>query len=156
MKNKKKMPPKQFGKKIAGKKYPERPGAYAVIVNEYGKVALIEAQQKYYFLPGGGIDEGEDHRSALHREILEETGYIVEILDEIGDAKDYVVALRPNTYFNKIGKFFLARLSVYSGNKQEDDHTLIWVDPKDAKEKMYQESQWWAIEEALKILSIKK
>jgi 8-oxo-dGTP diphosphatase len=141
---------KQFGKKIVGKEYPERPGVYAVIFNERGEVALVEVQNKYYFLPGGGIDGGEADKDALRREMQEETGYDIDIIDEIGDARDYVVSLKQDIYFNKIGKFFLGRLSAHSGGKKEDDHTLIWINPKDAKEKMYQESHWWAIEEALK------
>jgi 8-oxo-dGTP diphosphatase len=156
MNNKKKTFPKQFGKKIAGKEYSERPGAYAVIFNERGEVALVEVQNKYYFLPGGGVDGGEAGEDALRREMREETGYDIDVIDEIGSARDYVVSLKQDIYFNKIGNFFLGRLSAYSGGKKEDDHTLVWINPKDAKEKMYQESHWWAIEQALKTLSIKK
>jgi ADP-ribose pyrophosphatase YjhB (NUDIX family) len=39
-----------------------------------------------YFLPGGGIDLGERKLDALKREIMEETGYQVSELEEIGEA----------------------------------------------------------------------
>jgi 8-oxo-dGTP pyrophosphatase MutT (NUDIX family) len=37
-------------------------------------VRLVFPHGAFWVLPGGGIDEGEDHMDALHRELLEETG----------------------------------------------------------------------------------
>jgi hypothetical protein len=44
----------QFGNKVDGVKYNERPGAYAVIRSCDDQYALIEAGGKYH-LPGSGI-----------------------------------------------------------------------------------------------------
>ena len=39
-------------------------------------VRLVFPHGAFWVLPGGGIDEGEDHMDALHRELLEETGLV--------------------------------------------------------------------------------
>ena len=73
----------EFGTKQDGIDYIDRPGAYAVIENNEGQIAVIEAGNGY-FLPGGGIDTGESDVDALKREILEEIGYQASMLIEIG------------------------------------------------------------------------
>jgi len=57
--------------------------ASAVIVNN-GQVALIERErgirvEKYFVYPGGGLEDGETLESAVVREVLEETGLIVQV-----------------------------------------------------------------------------
>ena len=39
-------------------------------------VRLVFPRGAFWVLPGGGIDDGEDHMDALHRELLEETGLV--------------------------------------------------------------------------------
>lgn len=39
-------------------------------------VKLVFPHGAWWVLPGGGIDEGEDHLTALHRELHEETGLV--------------------------------------------------------------------------------
>jgi len=43
---------------------------------------LFNQSGQYYKLPGGGIEENEDHAVAAARETLEETGCVVEIMGE--------------------------------------------------------------------------
>ena len=57
----------------------ERDIVAAVILSKDNKVLLgmhgeRGADRDYWVIFGGGIDEGEDHRTALNREIVEETG----------------------------------------------------------------------------------
>lgn len=62
-----------------------RRAARAVLNDENGQIALLYAgQRKYYKLPGGGIDEGEEIFAAMARELLEETGCIAEIVQDLG------------------------------------------------------------------------
>lgn len=70
--------------------YRIRHAARAVLKDETGKIALMFAgQRQYYKLPGGGIDEGEEVREALARELLEETGCTAEITGEIGVVEEW-------------------------------------------------------------------
>lgn len=65
--------------------YYVRHAARAVLKDESGRVALMYAgQRKYYKLPGGGIDDGEEIAEAMSRELLEETGCTANIIQELG------------------------------------------------------------------------
>lgn len=55
------------------------------------KICMIFAQnQNSYSLPGGGVDAGETLEEALQREMLEETGFEIEILKELGMTIEYL------------------------------------------------------------------
>jgi 8-oxo-dGTP diphosphatase len=66
------------------RQYPERPivGIGAVIVDA-GKVVLIrrryEPLKGHWSLPGGTVEVGEALEAALRREMVEETGLVVEV-----------------------------------------------------------------------------
>lgn len=77
-----------------------RVGAYAVIVRD-GQVLLShwvpDPSQLHYTaglesawtLPGGGLEAGEDPEAAAVREVLEETGYVIELVDVLGTHSDH-------------------------------------------------------------------
>jgi len=50
-----------------------RPAAYVVLIKD-ASVCLLKATDGHYDLPGGGIELGEDPKSAAVREAREETG----------------------------------------------------------------------------------
>jgi ADP-ribose pyrophosphatase YjhB (NUDIX family) len=64
--------------------YPERPyvGVGAVIVDD-GKVVLVKRKYEplkgQWSLPGGGVELGETLEASVAREMLEETGLVVEV-----------------------------------------------------------------------------
>lgn len=61
----------------------------AVIVKD-GKILLShETKTGYYMSPGGGIEEGETSEECVKREVLEETGYIVNIIKPFVTINEY-------------------------------------------------------------------
>jgi 8-oxo-dGTP diphosphatase len=70
--------------------YRTREAARAVLLNELNQVLLMNVSlHGYHKLPGGGIDEGEDVREALARELMEEVGCEAEVIGEIGEIIEY-------------------------------------------------------------------
>ena len=59
--------------------------ARAIVKNQDGLYAVMYAEKfRLYSLPGGGVEEGEDVLTALHREIYEETGCVCDEIQELG------------------------------------------------------------------------
>ena len=67
-----------------------REAARAVVFDFENKVALLHVKKHaYHKLPGGGLEEGEDIKTALEREMMEEIGCQVEVQNEIGEIIEY-------------------------------------------------------------------
>ena len=61
-------------------------GSSCVVINEKEEVLLILREDfRIWALPGGGVEPDETPEQAAVRETLEETGYLVEILQYIGE-----------------------------------------------------------------------
>lgn len=102
-----------------------------------------------YFLPGGGAEDGELEEETLQREVLEECGYSVEVIRRIGAATQYTFA-GGSAYYAKQCSFFEVRLGERIAEPTEVDHTLVWVSIAEALELLVEESQRWAVEEAMR------
>jgi ADP-ribose pyrophosphatase YjhB (NUDIX family) len=62
-----------------------RIAARGVLINEKKEIGLMYiAKFDSYKLPGGGVDDEENIVKALEREMIEETGYKTEIIQELG------------------------------------------------------------------------
>jgi 8-oxo-dGTP diphosphatase len=136
----------EFGTRIANILYVERPGVYAIIRNG-GDIAVVRTE-KGYFLPGGGVDSGEEFESALKREIVEEIGYHSEIGEKIGTAAQYIMAASEKRHYKKIGHFYLATLGVKISDITE--HELVWLSPDESFEMLARQYQVWAVREVCK------
>lgn len=136
-----------FGEKIEGIKYIDRIGVYEIVVSDEGKIATVKTPTGY-FLPGGGIEDGENHSKCLEREFMEETGYEIEVGKYIGKASLFHVS-RTNQYLHGIGHFYIVDLKYMTNNKTEDDHELLWLEAKECIKCLFLKHQSWAIEKML-------
>jgi 8-oxo-dGTP diphosphatase len=142
----------QFGEKINDLPYTDRPGAYAVIFNERQEVAVMKTPRGF-FLPGGGTD-GEDPAIALAREMLEETGMGVRILQEIGKASEFCLMPGKPDGLNKQGTFYIAAFTDKLADPVEQDHELIWLSVEDAINTLTRDFQKWAVAQAVMLSQI--
>lgn len=118
---------------IAGQHYRRRPGVYAVLFDG-ASVLLTHQAQPYpeYQLPGGGIDAGENPIAALHREVMEETGWHIGALRQIGTYRRFAYMPEYNLFAEKLCRIYLARPTLRLGPPTEAGHSAVWANPKTA------------------------
>lgn len=77
--------PKLIGDKVSYFSYTDRSAVRVVAFNAAREVAIMYSKRdRYYKLPGGGIDPGEQHEAAALREMQEETGALIKIRRHLG------------------------------------------------------------------------
>lgn len=77
-----------FGEKKQFADYQTRYAAYIVIERDQ-QIAVIEAPNGAFFLPGGEIEGEETKEEAIVRELIEEMGIVAEISSYLGEADEY-------------------------------------------------------------------
>lgn len=83
-------------------------GAQGLVFNERNQVLLVKRRlEKVWVIPGGHIDEGETEEQAAVREVLEETGLAVEIINKVGEYTSKIIKGKTAVYLCQIlgGKF---------------------------------------------------
>ena len=135
----------EFGTKLDGIDYIDRRGVYAVIENTDKQIAVIETSNGY-FLPGGGIDSGETEVDALKRELIEEIGYQILVIAEIGAAVEHIKASKDEKHYQIRSKFYQVQLESKIGEGIEKDHRLVWLSQKDVFKLLTRQSQVWAVQ----------
>lgn len=115
-----------------------RPGAYAVIGDSLGRIAVVRASDGM-FLPGGGIEPGESPEAALVREALEECGWTIRVLSRIA------VAIQFTPAFEKPSSFFAIEILSSAGQGTEPGHKTLWRSPDAAVRELMHQSHAWAV-----------
>ncbi len=110
---------------------------------------LLSKKGDRYFLPGGGMEGTETKDECLHRELLEELGWAIEINQYIGNAMRYFYAEKEDTYYLNDGFFYIANMVQTQTENCEEDHVLRWMSPLLAVELLIHDHQKWAVEQAL-------
>ena len=91
----------------------------------------------------------ETKDECLHRELLEELGWAIEINQYIGNAMRYFYAEKEDTYYLNDGFFYIANMVQTQTENYEEDHVLRWMSPLLAVELLIHDHQKWAVEQAL-------
>ena len=117
----------------AGVRYTLRPGAYAILPLG-GRVLLThqDAPEPEWQLPGGGIDAGEHHLPALHREVREETGWTVSAPRRLGAFRRFVWMPEYGMHAEKLCTVYVARPARRLGPPSEPGHRAALVPLADA------------------------
>ena len=117
----------------------KRPSVRGIIIKD-GKIAMMHSlKYDYYKLPGGGIEEGEELRDTLVREVKEESGLVVkkETIKEFG----YVRRIEKGMFediFMQENYYFLCDVEDEVSSQELDDYeaeegfTLEFVTPEHA------------------------
>lgn len=119
----------RFGKPPRpGTHYRLRPGAYAILPR--GDDLLLTLQEDPgpdLQLPGGGIDPGESPLQALHREVMEETGYTIAAPRRLGAFRRFVFMPEYDIWAEKLCTVYLARPVRRLTPPSEAGHTALWM-----------------------------
>lgn len=115
--------------------YKKRPGVYAVLERNGCILLTHQAEPESEFqLPGGGIDPGENPIPALHREVMEETGWKISGLRKQGLYRRFTYMPEYDLWAEKICHIYFARPMLQLGPPTEKAHTAIWTSPEMAIE----------------------
>ena len=132
---------KRFGDKPKpGVRYRRRPGVYAILPRN-GQL-LVTWQDDPHFelqLPGGGVDPGESPIHALHREVMEETGWTIARPVRLGAFRRFTYMPEYDMWAEKLCTIYVARPARRIGPPVEQDHTPLWYSPARAAQELYNE-----------------
>ncbi|SFG08384.1 NUDIX hydrolase [Streptococcus equinus] len=135
-----------FGEKLDNVDYKVRYGVYAVIPNATkDQIILVQAPNGSWFLPGGEIEEGEDHFSALKRELIEELGFSAELGYYYGQADEYFYSRHRDTYFYNPAYIYEVTHYEQLGAPLEDFNNLAWFSIEEAILKLKRGSHKWGV-----------
>ena len=129
---------KDIGEKEVSMVNPKvRFGARGIVLRDDGKIAVFNKTKKNeYKLPGGGIEENETPEDAFCREVMEETGCEVEIIEALGTIEEH----KSQNNFKQVSYVFVAKVlndtkELYLTSKEAHEGArLVWETPSRALE----------------------
>ncbi len=113
---------------LSGQVYKRRPGIYAILIR--GSSILLTHQEEpepEFQLPGGGIDPGEHPIPALHREVMEETGWRIDAPKRLGAFRRFTYMPEYELWAEKVCQVYSARPTLQLGPPSEAGHTAVWT-----------------------------
>lgn len=120
---------------VASVKYQLRHGVYALLPRDGQLLVTFQhAPFDEFQLPGGGVDPGESPITALHREVIEETGWRIAKPRRLGAFRRFVFMPEYDMWAEKLCTIYVARPVRRLGDATEAGHSALWIDPHSAPE----------------------
>ena len=122
----------------AGRKYTRRPGVYALLPRGRGLLVTWydDGLNPELQLPGGGIDPGESPITALHREVFEETGWLITAPRRVGAFRRFTYMPEYDLWAEKVCLIYRAQPVRRMGPPREEFHEARWIDSAAAVENL--------------------
>ncbi len=119
----------RFGENIKNNlNYKRRIGVYGLLPIE-NKLILTgqttSRKTEEIQLPGGGVDEGEHIIHALHREVLEETGWHIQVLRREGVFQRFTYMPEYNLWAQKICHIYRCKPIYIKSSVLEEGHRYL-------------------------------
>ena len=132
-----------------GLEYKHRWAAFGIAEGANGTIALVQVRKPgrdpYFDLPGGAVDGGEDETAAVVREFGEETGLVVEVGRRVIEVSQPFLKSDGQPVCNNGGIYVVTVVGEKPELKVEDDHALMWLDPRDAVVALRHDAHAWAV-----------
>ena len=113
-----------FGSRKSNIEYVERRAAYVVVIDG-DKVAMV-GDGPSRFLPGGGSLPDEAPEMNVAREVREELGLSVRLLQLVGEATQYFYSDSDDRHYEMLGVFFAGAFTNLVPNSVAE-YQLEWV-----------------------------
>ncbi len=118
-----------------GRKYTRRVGVYALLPRAGHLLLTCQTEPGPDLqLPGGGIDQGESPATALHREVFEETGWLIAAPRRVGAFRRFTYMPEYDLWAEKVCLIYNARPVQRLGPPSEPFHEALWMHTADAVE----------------------
>jgi mutator protein MutT len=119
-----------------------RPSVYAVITNEKNVLLVKTRSNGHYDFPGGGIEIGEPIETALKREVREETGLDIEVVELLHFEEGFFYYDPLDTAWHTLQFFYRCRPVTFQllADDQVDDEEAMqprWIDVRDLSEHQF-------------------
>ena len=116
---------RRFGENVKNDiKYIRRAGVYALLPVGGSLLLTHQKEPKPEFqLPGGGVDLGEQPFTALHREVIEETGWIISNARRVGAYRRFVFMPEYDLWAEKVCTIFIANPVLRRSEPTEAGHS---------------------------------
>ena len=137
-----------FGQPLENVSYTNRYGVYAVIPDQkHENIILVQAPNGAWFLPGGEIEAGEDHQTALERELIEELGFTATLGQYYGQADEYFYSSHRDTHYYNPAYLYEVTDYQVAGQPLEDFNHLAWFPIDEAILHLKRGSHKWGVEQ---------
>jgi len=114
-------------------RYRDRIGVYGLIQGRDGRllcVYQVSERKQEMQLPGGAVDPGEQPLAALHREVREETGWVIGQIRHFASFQSYTWLWNNQYWARKVHVMYRARAIHPLGPPLEPGHTVHWLEPE--------------------------